>query len=280
MVGIKYSQNSYKNNEVLSELVKSANFSSEDIILDIGAGNGIITGELIKYTGKVIAYELDTALYDKLKKNFPSLSNTEIRNEDFLTTELPIENFKIFANIPFALTTDIINKITQTDSLLVEAYLFVQKESAERFIGVLKNTQISAILSSKFSLSIVEVFDRYDFEPIPNIDIVLLKISKKENPEKEFDLYRDFITYIFNQTNSSVIKTFKKLFTFNQLKHIKKYLNHNGYVKPSDIPSEYYLELFQYFKENGGNSKKRILNYYEKSLLQHSKREVIHRTRV
>jgi 16S rRNA A1518/A1519 N6-dimethyltransferase RsmA/KsgA/DIM1 with predicted DNA glycosylase/AP lyase activity len=280
MVDIKYSQNFYKNNEILSELVKSANFSSEDIILDIGAGNGIITGELIKYTGKVIAYELDTALYDKLKKNFPSLSNTEIRNEDFLTTELPIENFKIFANIPFALTTDIINKITQTDSLLVEAYLFVQKESAERFIGVLKNTQISAILSSKFSLSIVEAFDRYDFEPIPNVDIVLLKISRKKNPEKEFYLYRDFITYIFNQTNSSVIKTFKKLFTFNQLKHIKKYLNRNKYTKPSEIPSGYYWEIFQYFKENGDKSKKRILNYYEKSLLQHSKREVIHRTRV
>lgn len=279
MVDICYSQNFYKNANHLKEMVKNASFSSDDIVLDIGAGKGVIAQELSKYSDNVTAFELDTKYFRELTKNLSSLP-IKLINDDFLLTNLPTKDFKIFSNIPFALTSEIINKITAIDSSLIEAFLFVQEEAADRFLGEPFNTQIATILSSRYTFSIVEELDRYDFSPVPSVDIVLLKIVKRENPEVEFELYRDFVSYIFNQTNRFVIDTLKKIFTEKQMKYIKKYLLEKGYNTPSNIPRRYYLEIFQYFKMNGDNYKKKVRGYYQKHTEQHSKREKVNRTRI
>ncbi|HOF78902.1 MAG TPA: rRNA adenine N(6)-methyltransferase family protein [Candidatus Dojkabacteria bacterium] len=280
MVDIKYSQNLYTNGGNLRRIIDAINLNSFDTVIDIGAGKGVITQELVKHCDNVIAYELDPRYFDILEKLFKDNPNVILRKEDFLTSTLPNKKYKVFANIPFSLTSDIINKITDIDSRLVEAFLFVQKESSERYMGIFNNTQIATILSSTYDLCVIENFDRRDFNPIPNVDVVLLRITKKDNPETEVKLYRDFVTYIFNQMNGNVLDTLKKLFTFNQLKYIKKQLKRNGYNIPSDIPSKYYLEIFQYFKTNGLDYRKRVEGYYTKHINQHLGREKINRTRI
>jgi len=280
MVDIKYSQNLYTNGGNLRRIIDAINLNSFDTVIDIGAGKGVITQELVKHCDNVIAYELDPRYFDILEKLFKDNPNVILRKEDFLTSTLPNKKYKVFANIPFSLTSDIINKITDIDSRLVEAFLFVQKESSERYMGIFNNTQIATILSSTYDLCVIEDFERRDFNPIPNVDVVLLRITKKDNPETEVKLYRDFVTYIFNQMNGNVLDTLKKLFTFNQLKYIKKQLKRNGYNIPSDIPSKYYLEIFQYFKTNGLDYRKRVEGYYTKHINQHLGREKINRTRI
>ena len=280
MVDIKYSQNLYTNEGNLRRIIDAINLNSFDTVIDIGAGKGVITQELVKHCDNVIAYELDPRYFDILEKLFKDNPNVILRKEDFLTSTLPNKKYKVFANIPFSLTSDIINKITDIDSRLVEAFLFVQKESSERYMGIFNNTQIATILSSTYDLCVIENFDRRDFNPIPNVDVVLLRITKKDNPETEVKLYRDFVTYIFNQMNGNVLDTLKKLFTFNQLKYIKKQLKRNDYNIPSDIPSEYYLEIFQHFKTNGLDYRKRVEGYYTKHINQHLGREKINRTRI
>jgi len=279
MVDIRYSQNFYTNKEHLREMVRRALLSSDDIVIDIGSGSGIITEELSKYSENVIAFELDVDYFEKLKKNIPD-PKVQLNNEDFLDTEPPDKDFKIFSNIPFASTADIINKITAVNSHLREAYLFVQKEAAERYLGYPVNTQIATILNSRYTITIVEELDSRDFRPTPSVDIVLLKIAKKDKQGKEFEVYRDFITYIFNQTNSSVLDTLKKIFTEKQMPYIKKYLKEKNYSKPSEIPSEYYIEIFQYFKMNGEKYARRVRGSHLKYTQLHSKREKVHRTRI
>lgn len=280
MTDIKYSQNFYTNKEKLEDVIKFLKINSKDVVLDIGAGTGIITEELSKYANKVIAYELDQRYFKKLQEKFNNSSNIILKNENFLNIELPRKEFKIFSNIPFFITADIINKITDVNSKLEEAFLFVQKESAERFVGEPKNTQIATILSFMYEIDIREKFQKKDFKPMPNVDIVLLNIRRKDFNKKDFQLYRDFITYIFNQMNYSVLDTFKKLFTYKQLKYINQYLNKNRYSKPTDIPLDYYLNIFQEFKLNGKNYINKVNGYYSKHLKQHSNREKVHRTRV
>jgi len=280
MTDIKYSQNFYTNKEKLEDVIKFLKINSKDVVLDIGAGTGIITEELSKYANKVIAYELDQRYFKKLQEKFNNSSNIILKNENFLNIELPRKEFKIFSNIPFFITADIINKITDVNSKLEEAFLFVQKESAERFVGEPKNTQIATILSFMYEIKIREKFQKKDFKPMPNVDIVLLNIRRKDFNKKDFQLYRDFITYIFNQMNYSVLDTFKKLFTYKQLKYINQYLNKNRYSKPTDIPLDYYLNIFQEFKLNGKNYINKVNGYYSKHLKQHSNREKVHRTRI
>lgn len=280
MLDIKYSQNLYTNKEKLKETIKLSEINFSDIVLDIGAGTGTITEELSRYAKQVIAYELDQKYSRELEEKFNNSSNIILKNENFLNIELPRKEFKIFSNIPFFITTDIINKITDVNSKLEEAFLFVQKESAERFAGEPKNTQIATILSFMYEIKIREKFQKKDFKPMPNVDIVLLNIRRKDFNKKDFQLYRDFITYIFNQMNYSVLDTFKKLFTYKQLKYINQYLNKNRYSKPTDIPLDYYLNIFQEFKLNGKNYINKVNGYYSKHLKQHSNREKVHRTRI
>jgi len=280
MVDIKYSQNFYTNKTNLQKLIKLSEINSYDIVLDIGAGTGIITEELSKYAKKVIAYELDKNYYKKLKNKFSNSLNIQLIEEDFLKTSLPKEGFKVFSNIPFSITADIINKITDVNSKLKEAFLFVQKESAERFIGKPKNTQIATILSFVYDIVISDELKKEDFKPIPNVDVVLLNFKSKNFNKQSFELYRDFITYVFNQMNNSVLDTFKKLFTYKQLKLIKQYLKEKKYSKPTDIPSIYYFELFQNYKLNGDRYINRVKGCHLRYLEQHSKREKMHKTRI
>lgn len=279
MVDIRYSQNLYTNNSTLQRLINNSGINADDIVLDIGAGRGIITEELSKYAKKVIAYELDDRYYEELKLKFDKYPNVLLRKEDFLNTGLPKEKFKIFSNIPFAITSDIVNKIADINSELQEAFLFVQKESAERYLGIPKGTQISTILSFMYEVSIFEELYREDFRPIPSVDVVLLSMKSKGLDSGDYELYRDFVTYIFNQMNGSVLDTFKKLFTFNQLKYIKEYLKKNDYSKPTGIPSDYYIDIFQRFKTNGDRYIRIVKGYYVKHLDIHSKMEKVHRSR-
>lgn len=280
MVDIKYTQNFYNNESKISKLVSSIGIQENDIVLDVGAGKGVLTNELGKYSKNVIAYELDSTYYEILKHSFHDRKNILLVNEDFTQVHLPKKPFKVFANIPFSLTADIVNKITSDESQLSEAYLFVQKESGDRFVGKPRNTQIATILSYRFNIEIVDTFQRSDFKPIPNVDIVLLKIIRRKNIESEYLLFKDFVTYIFNQMEKDVFDTLKKLFTFNQLKYIKDDLKKANYTVPSDIPKEYFLKIFQYFKTNGLDYRNRVNGYYKMHIFQHAKREKINKTRV
>lgn len=279
MVDIEYTQNFYNNTSKISKLVSSIGIKENDIVLDVGAGKGILTNELGKYSKNVIAYELDSEYYEILKHTFHDRKNILLVNEDFTKAHLPTRPFKVFANIPFSQTSDIINKITSDESQLIEAYLFVQKESAERFLGIPRNTQIATILSYRFEIDILDTFERRDFKPIPNVDVVLLKIVRRKNIENDYLLFKDFVTYVFNQTEKDVYETFKKLFTFNQLKHIKEDLKRRNYTVPSDIPREYFLKIFEYFKTNGLDYRNKVIGYFRMHVFQHSKREKINRTR-
>jgi len=279
MVDIKYSQNFYKNKRNLKKIIKSINFKPKDIVIDIGAGEGIISNELAKYSQNILAYEKDREFANVLKQKMINYPQVKVINKDFLESELPNKNFKVFANIPFSITTEIINKITDIKSKLSEGYLFLQKEASERFVGKPKNTQIATVLSSRYDINIIERFNQKDFSPQPSVDIVLIKIKIKKNPEKECLIFRDFVTYIFNQINKTAFDTLKQLFTYKQLKHIKEHLSNNLYTKPSDIPSSYYLELFKYFKTNGDKYLNRVRGYYNKHNKQHTNIRKVYRTR-
>lgn len=278
MIDLKYSQNFYTNYSFLQKMIASSNFFQEDTILDIGAGEGVITKEIYKYSKNIIAYELDSRYLKILKENTKSI-NIDIHNENFLDTPLPNKPFKVFSNIPFSQTTQIISKLTDTHSQLEEAYLFVQKEASERYTGNPVNTQIATILSYEYEIIEVYELDRRDFRPIPDIDIAVIRIKRRDIQDDDYLLYRDFVTYIFNQTNGYVLDTLKKLFTFKQIGYIKKELEKNYYKKPSHIPSKYFLELFKYFKTNGEDYRKKVEGYYSQYNQKHSNREKVFRKR-
>jgi len=193
---LSVSQNFLTSRKTIDRLLRIANLTNTDNVLEIGAGKGHITKALIKKCNFVTAVELDKTLYQKLSVSLAGERNIKLINNDFLKIKLPQNEYKVFANIPFSITTDIIKKLTQSENPPVEAWLVMEKGASKRFSGKPDENLHSLLLKPFYDIEIKYYFSKDDFHPSPSVDTVLFHISKKALPDIEFSnriYYYDFI---------------------------------------------------------------------------------------
>ena len=203
-----YSQNYLSKKNLVSDLIDKAGISKNDLVIDIGAGKGRITEVLLKKARKVIAIEIDSELYKLMLYKFKNEENLELVNSDFLKYKLPKAKYKVFANIPFNITADIIRKLT-SDKNLQAAFLVAQKDAAKKFVGkplTDRNSMQSILLKPWFDVEAFWQFKREDFNPRPNVEIVLLKIERKRQPllpENSKKMFESFVIYAYTREKVS-----------------------------------------------------------------------------
>jgi 23S rRNA (adenine-N6)-dimethyltransferase len=182
-----HSQNFLVSRELVKKLIRNSSISSTDTVLDIGSGRGIITRELLKITSHVIPIEKD-----------PQFTK---HPQDFLTYPLPTYPYKVFANIPFSITGDIIRKLLQSQNPPSDCYLIVQNEAAQKFtIHPQTNTLAALLYYPWWEIKVFHQFSRSDFRPIPQVDSVLLHLKPRPNPLlplQQKTAYYDFIAFSF-----------------------------------------------------------------------------------
>lgn len=283
---LRYSQNFLRNVELVNALLDKSTIGFGDVVYEIGPGRGLITEQLARRCRKVVAIEKDPELFEHLRQKFAGNNRVEVKLGDFLKHNLLQGEYKVFANVPFNLTADIITKLTSADNPPRDTYLIVQKEAAQRFMGTLygKETQISLLLKPWFELTIVQELRRTDFEPVPSVDTVLLQIKRRQQPligPDKAQLYRDFIVYGFNQWESSLKKALREIFTHPQFVRLAKNLKFPRSAKPTDLNFDQWLGLFNYFLVGVEKSKKDLIRGAEVQLRrQQARLQKDHRTRI
>ncbi|MBP9781043.1 23S ribosomal RNA methyltransferase Erm [Candidatus Woesebacteria bacterium] len=281
---ISHSQNFLKNPEFVKSLIHQTDINNGDLVVEIGPGKGIITGFLKDVAANVIGIEVDKQLFDNLKSKFNGFPSVNIINTDFLQWNLPLSPYKVFSNIPFNMTTDIVTKLLNSRNSPVISYLIMQDKAAERFLGdpYGKNTQMSILVNPYYETSIVTKINRNQFSPVPNIDAVLVRFQKRNNPlvkPEHSQLFRDFVVYGYNQWKPTVLESFEKIFSPKQRSILQSTL-HIQRAKPSDLNLEQWLALFDSFNKYTDESKKKIVSGAENKLkIQQSKLQKLHRTR-
>lgn len=192
------SQNFLTSRRTLEQLVKKAGLDKKDTVLEIGAGKGHITKLLAQTCREVIAYEIDPVLYERL---VPQLaSNVRLYQMDFLKAALPQQQYKVFANIPFSRTTEIIRKLTNGVPPPQEMYLVMEKGAALRFCGCPVENLNSLMMRPFFEMRIIHRFERTDFHPVPRVDCVMLAFAARAQPDipaVQRRAYHDFLRYCF-----------------------------------------------------------------------------------
>lgn len=272
-----------KNPRFVSSLLNKTDIDSKDTVVEIGAGTGVITGQLLDKVKKVIAIEYDKDLVDELYRSFSKYSNLEIVKTDFLTWKLPSYPYKVFSNIPFNITADIITKLLESENSPESTYLIMQDKAAERFIGepVGDNSQASILLKPFFDMGIVTKINRDQFEPRPNVNTVLAKFIKKEYPLIKYENwqeYRDFVIYGYNQWKPTILEAFGEVFSYKQSKIIKRNFGVGG-MKPSELNIEQWVKMFETYKQYVPEFKKEKVRGAEKRLKRQQKSlEKRHRT--
>lgn len=278
-----YSQNFLRDSALVASLLDRSDLERNDVVYEIGPGQGIITEQLARRYKRVVAIEKDPRLSALLLRKFADRPNVIIHAGDFLRYPLPRKSYKVFANIPFNITSAIVARLTATECPPDDAYLIMQKEAAEMFAGRPRESLRTILLKPWFETSIVHSFARQDFIPAPRVDVVMLRLRKRGPPlvrNEDRQRFRDFVTHTFTNWQPTLEATLKNFFSRQQLKQIQRTLNIDLAGTPTSLSLEQWLRLFECFKVAGNAGGKQMIVGSEKRLGQQQNRlQKIHRTR-
>jgi 23S rRNA (adenine-N6)-dimethyltransferase len=283
---IKYSQNKLKNKALIETLINQSSISPGDIVYDIGAGAGIISQVLLKKGARVIAVEKDITFYDKwhLQQQFTGCQNFELYIDDFLQIKLPLTiKYKVFSNIPFFHTADIIHKLLDNNNPPEDCYLIVQKEAGEKYTGIPRETLASLLLKPIYWLDIIHYFESKDFYPAPGVDIVLLQIEQRKFrsiPTNLYSAYKDLVVFLWKDSSEPINRSLKHIFTYPQQKRLCKLLKIDEQMSPCNLNFHQYLGLFQFFIRHRRQNLYSITGAEQNLRKQQNNLSKIHRTRV
>src|SRR2546421_5484808 len=241
---ILYSQNFLKDPCLVASLLHRLDIGSDDVVYEIGPGKGIITEQLALHYKQVVAIEKDPRLSTLLLQKFADRPNVTIHSGDFLHYPLPRKPYKVFANIPFNITTAIVTRLTAAEYPPEEAYLTMQKEAAEMFLGKPHESLYTVLLKPWFEVEMMHRFRRKDFVPEPRVDVVMLRLRKRGPPlvnRVDRQSFRDFVVFSFTTCQPEPGYIFKGIFTRNQLKHMRRELSIDLNTTPTSLTFEQWL---------------------------------------
>jgi 16S rRNA (adenine1518-N6/adenine1519-N6)-dimethyltransferase len=173
-----------KDRDILADIAEDAELSTDDFVLEIGPGLGTLTSEILRRAGRVLAVEFDADLARKLPGQFPG-KQLEVVNEDILQFDLSRlpNGYKVVANVPYYITSKIIEKLMTAKNKPSMVVILVQKEVAERVAarqGEMSILAVSAQVYAEARLG-VEVPKEY-FTPPPKVDSQVVVLETREMP--------------------------------------------------------------------------------------------------
>jgi len=210
-------QNFLIDKNILSKIVKSSEIKPKDVILEIGAGTGILTREISKYANKINAVERDPILYHILLQSDIS-KNVNIINDDILNYQFDkSEKCKVIGNIPYSITTDIIFFLLRNRQHISDIFLTVQYEFAVRLVakvGTKHYSSISCPIQYYTRPEILFEISPNCFYPKPEVKsaFIHLKVLEKTvvSPKNE-QLFFSIIRNSFNQRRKMLLNSFMKI---------------------------------------------------------------------
>lgn len=240
------SQNFLRDPRLAEHLVHLAALDANDTVIEIGPGSGVLTATLARRCRQVLAIEKDATLARRLARRFASERAVAVFAADFLEFPLPSSRYKVFANIPFAITTAIVSKLTTGIAPPEDAWLVMQREAAQRFLGEPGGTLVSALLHPWFAGQIRHHFRRGDFVPQPGVEVVLLQLSRRPEPlisrENERD-FRDLVTFAYTAWQPTVAAAFASALAPSQRSRIVQAAGVNLARPPSALTPEEWVAI-------------------------------------
>lgn len=176
------SQHFLKNPRLALILIGHSNLKKRDLVVEIGAGSGVITSALAHRVARVIAVEPDKTTAVKLKENLArrGIENVTVVEKDFLEMELPSEPYKVFSNPPFHLSSAIVHKMIEAKNPPEAFYLILQKQFALKLLNTDRHytSQLGLQLTRSYQTKIRLPLKSTDFTPPPAVPCVFFEAKK------------------------------------------------------------------------------------------------------
>jgi 23S rRNA (adenine-N6)-dimethyltransferase len=166
-----------RSSALATELVRSAGVEPGDLVVDIGAGGGVLTSALARAGANVVAIELDPMLAERLRRRF-----ARVVEGDALTVDLPGEPYRVVANLPFAIGTSLLRRLLRVETQLRSADVIVDWRLAAKRTAVWPSTRLGVEWSTWFELGLIRRLPRCCFAPPPSVDAALLRAARRPAP--------------------------------------------------------------------------------------------------
>ena len=249
----KYGQNFLRDESILNKIIEEANIKDNSLVIEIGPGDGALTDKLKNVSRNVIAYEIDNELELILNKKFKN-TNVDIIFDDFLNRNIKedinnykYENIYIVANIPYYITTPIIEHIIKSNIKVYKIILMVQKEVADRFNatpGSKDYSSITVYLNYYFNIKKLFNVKKDSFYPKPKVDSAIICFEeKKEKPiideKKFFKFVRDCFRFKRKNLKNNLIN-----YDLIKIEEVLKRNNLDLTVRAESISLELFIEIY------------------------------------
>jgi len=253
-------QNFLIDKNIIRKIIEVANIDKSKTVMEIGAGYGNLTSEIISANPKkIFAIEKDNNLSSFLENKFNNYKNIKIINDDILRVigkKKLGNNIVVFGNLPYNISTQVL-----TSLILLKKWppwyqtliLMFQKEVADRILAHANTKQFNRLaVLSNWRLRIEKHFDisKNCFFPKPKISSTLLSFKPKKN---NFNLknpkhLEDVTRILFSNKRKMINKNFNKLFGMN--KSIAKRLNINLRARPEELSNETYYKIATLYEKS------------------------------
>lgn len=248
----KFGQNFLKDKNILKKIAELSPANKDDLIIEVGPGAGALTEEIINKS-KVLAYEIDKDLEERLREKFKD-NDFNLIIDDFLNRDLKedLKEYKyndlyVVANLPYYITTPIINKLIEEELDIEKMVFMVQKEVGERFsakVGTRDYSSITVFLNYYYDIKKEFVVSRHCFFPTPNVDSIIISLTKKTNqiPVKNKELFFKLIRESFTQKRKT-LKNNLRNYDFSKIENVLKKHNLPSDVRAENVSLEAFVDI-------------------------------------
>ena len=199
-----YSQNFLRSPKLVESLILRSSLTKNDTVYDIGAGSGVISSVLASRVKQVVAVEYDARLAKTLRHNMSEHPNVTVTIGDALELKLPTSPYKIFANIPFHLSSPLLQRFINSPTSPTAAYLIVQKQFGRKLIATDTShftSQLGMVIGAEYKVTIIKSLQKTDFWPQPAVDTVCIERVKRDTPlvpKRRLSAYAQFTLECFS----------------------------------------------------------------------------------
>jgi 16S rRNA (adenine1518-N6/adenine1519-N6)-dimethyltransferase len=239
----KFGQNFLQNKQIAEKIVTSLNCQQKDVILEIGAGKGVLTEHLIgQKCQKLIVIEIDPRLSILLEDRFSK--KIKLIQQNFLNISfkqiVTTDRIKVIGNIPYNLTSDIIFKLIKNYKYVERAVLMVQKEVANRLVAPIKTKDYGLLtIFTNLYCHVQKLFDvdRRNFYPVPGVDssVVCLEFKDRLDTNVDYELLEKIVRTGFNSRRKMLRNSLMKLYS---TKHLEKISSISLDKRPEELTIE------------------------------------------
>ena len=238
-------QNFLVNSQVAEKIISMLEISSKDEVLEIGAGLGSLSFFLAKSKGNCTLIDVDERMLMFLQEHFDGFKNIFIKRQNILKENLSSYT-KIVGNLPYYITSGIIEKLLLDATNAEKIVLMTQKEVYPKLLSSNKSP-LSLLLNYVSKISAPFEVGRNNFAPVPHVDSVVFTLTPNEkikNSENK-DLYK-LMKQLFLMRRKNILNNLTNI-TKNKQKaqEILEKLGINTNKRPEELPIEFYINLLK-----------------------------------